>query len=84
MKLQRMCAVCREVKGKDELLRIVKQKENVSIDLTCKVAGRGAYICKDGGCIQKARKVRAIERSLSCRVDQSVYDALEAMQNGGE
>lgn len=84
MKLQRMCAVCREVKGKDGFVRIVKQKENVSVDLTGKVAGRGAYICKDGGCIEKARKARAIERSLSCKVDQSVYDALEAMQNGGE
>ncbi len=84
MKLQRMCAVCREVKGKDEFVRIVKQKDNVSIDLSGKVAGRGAYICKDGGCIEKARKTRAIERSLSCKVDQSVYDALEAMQNGGE
>lgn len=84
MKLQRMCAVCREVKGKDELIRIVKQKDNVSIDLTGKVAGRGAYICKDVGCIAKARKSRAIERSLSCKVDQSLYDALEEMQCGGE
>lgn len=84
MKLQRMCAACREVKGKDELLRVVKQKDNVLLDLGGKMAGRGAYICKNESCIQKARKTRALERSLSCKVDQSVYDALEAMQNGGE
>lgn len=84
MKLQRMCAVCREIKGKDELLRVVKQKDKVLLDLGGKAAGRGAYICKSGGCIEKARKTRALERSLSCKVDQSVYDALEAMQNGGE
>jgi len=84
MKLQRMCAVCREVKGKDAFIRIVKQKDNVSLDLSGKQAGRGAYICKDGGCIEKARKARAIERSLSCKVDQSIYDALEAMQSDGE
>ena len=82
MKLQRMCAVCREVKGKDELLRIVKQKDNVSLDLTGKQAGRGAYICKTGECIEKARKARAIERSLSCKVEPEVYDALEAMHSG--
>ncbi len=82
MKLQRMCAVCREVKGKDELLRIVKQKDNVSLDFTGKQAGRGAYICKDGGCIEKARKARAIERSLSCKVEPEVYDALEAIHSG--
>jgi predicted RNA-binding protein YlxR (DUF448 family) len=79
-----MCAACREVKGKDELLRVVKQKDNVLLDIGGKMAGRGAYICKNESCIQKARKTRALERSLSCKVDQSVYDALEAMQNGGE
>ena len=84
MKLQRMCAVCREVKGKDELVRIVKQKDNVLLDIGGKMAGRGAYICKNESCIQKARKTRALERSLSCKVNQSMYDALEAMQNGGE
>ncbi len=84
MKLQRMCAVCREVKGKDSFVRIVKQKESISVDLSGKLAGRGTYICKDGGCIEKARKVRAIERSLSCKVETDVYDALEAMQDGRE
>ncbi len=84
MKLQRMCAVCREVKGKDALLRIAKQKDRVSLDLDGKLAGRGAYICKNGECIGKARKARAIERSLSCKVEPEVYDALEAMQSGGE
>ncbi len=82
MKLQRMCAVCREVKGKDAFIRIVKQKDNVLLDLTGKQAGRGAYICIEGGCIEKARKVRAIERSLSCKVEPEVYDALEAMHSG--
>ena len=84
MKLQRMCAVCREVKGKDNFVRIVKQKDSVSVDLTGKTAGRGAYICKEGVCIEKARKARAIERSLSCRVEPDVYDALEAMLGGRE
>lgn len=84
MKLQRMCAVCREVKGKDEFFRIVKQKDSISVDLTGKTAGRGSYICKDGGCIEKARKARAIERSFSCKVEPCVYDALEAMAGGGE
>lgn len=84
MKLQRMCAVCREVKGKDGFVRIVKQKDSISVDLTGRLSGRGAYICKDGECMGKARRARALERSLSCKVEPEVYDALEAMQDGGE
>ncbi len=78
MKLQRMCAVCRVKKQKDELLRIVKQDKTVSIDPDGIIQGRGAYICKAAECLGKARKARAIERSLSMRVPDTVYDALEA------
>ncbi len=83
MKLQRMCAVCREMKSKDELLRVVNQKGTVSIDLGGKLQGRGAYLCKDGPCVSKARKARALERSFSGRVDGEIYDALEGMVLGG-
>ena len=84
MKLQRMCAVCRVLKQKDELLRIVKQDKNVSIDPICKIQGRGAYICKSEKCIKSARKVKALERSLSTRIDSEVYDAVEAWCENGE
>ena len=83
MKFQRTCAVCREKNNKNELLRIVKKIKDletiVSIDLSGKDSGRGAYICKKSECINQARKKRALERSLSCRVESSVYDNLEAM-----
>ena len=51
----RMCAVCRQSKEKKELLRIVKNKDGeIFIDPTGKANGRGAYICKDGFCIEEA------------------------------
>ena len=78
MKLQRMCAVCRKSKNKNELLRIVRKDGAVFIDHSGKSDGRGAYICMDDGCVKRARKARAFERSLSCRVDAEIYDALEA------
>ena len=44
----RKCIGCNEMKDKKELIRIVRNKEgDMSIDLTGKMAGRGAYICKD-------------------------------------
>ncbi len=80
---QRTCSVCREKKDKNELLRIVMKQINsdriVSVDTTGKDWGRGAYICKSPECILGARKKRALERSLSCRIEGSVYDELEAL-----
>lgn len=84
MKLQRMCAVCREKKEKDSLLRVVRQSDCAVLDLNGKIQGRGAYICKTAECIQKARKVRAVERSLSMKIDSAVYDAVEEWCKDGE
>ena len=43
---QRTCTVCRTQKNKNELLRIVKNKENIiKVDVNGKEPGRGAYIC---------------------------------------
>ncbi len=75
----RMCIGCGEVKPKKELIRIVKSKEGeISLDLTGKKSGRGAYICGDIKCLQKARKSRKLERSFSCRISDEIYDAMES------
>lgn len=75
----RMCAGCGEMKPKKELVRVVKPPEGeVSIDLTGKKAGRGAYVCPSPECLKKARKNRRIERSFQCRIPDEIYDAMEA------
>ena len=62
----RMCSGCREMKPKRELVRVVRDAQgNVSLDLTSKAPGRGAYVCHSVECFQKARKMRAFERALS-------------------
>ena len=54
---QRTCIGCREKKDKKELIRIVKNKENeINLDRTGKMAGRGAYICDDINCLEKVIK----------------------------
>ena len=81
----RKCMGCGEMKNKRELVRIVKNKDGeVSLDLTGKKAGRGAYICPQLSCLQKARKSRGFERALSCKIPEEVYDQMEQelMQNG--
>lgn len=73
----RQCVGCREMKAKAELVRVVKPKEGeISLDFTGKLPGRGAYVCKDAACIEKARKAKALERAFSYPVSSGVYDGL--------
>lgn len=74
----RMCLGCREMKPKRELIRIVMNKEGeISLDMTGKLAGRGAYICNSAECAAKLRKAHGIERNFGCRVDAAIYDEIE-------
>ena len=75
----RMCLGCGEMKPKKELIRVVKSKEGeISLDLTGRKAGRGAYVCRDVECLKKARKSHRLEKSFECRIDDAVYDGMEA------
>lgn len=74
----RKCNGCGEQKEKRELVRIVKNADGeISLDLTGKAAGRGAYICPNAECLQKARKAKRIEKAFECAVPSKVYDKLE-------
>ena len=79
----RMCVGCREMKEKRQLMRIVKSPENViSFDRVGKAPGRGAYVCHDVACLQRARKSRALERAFETVIPPEVYDAMEAELGG--
>lgn len=79
----RMCAGCAEHKPKKELVRVVRTPEGeILLDLTGKKSGRGAYVCPDAACLQKARKARRIERALACAIPDEVYERMEAEMRG--
>ena len=68
---------CGEGKPKGELVRVVRTAEgDVSIDLTGKKAGRGAYVCKSADCLKLAQKKRALERAFSCKLPDELYGRL--------
>jgi len=74
---QRQCVGCREMKEKKELIRVVKSPEGaVSLDFGGKKPGRGAYVCRDAACLQRARKSRSLERAFEMAIPDDVYDAL--------
>ena len=77
-----------EMKPKTELIRVVKSPDvkdengeitasgEISLDLTGKKSGRGAYVCKSAECLEKAHKAHRIERSLSCKIPEEIYEQL--------
>ncbi|MDV3426049.1 MAG: YlxR family protein [Bacillota bacterium] len=71
---QRMCSGCLEKKDKKDLIRVVKNKEGqISIDLTGKKPGRGAYICRNLTCLEKAIKAKKLDRSLEVKIDEETF-----------
>ena len=74
---QRMCLGCREHKDKKDLVRVVRSPEGeVSVDLTGRKNGRGAYICRSKDCLKKARKQKAISKALNCEITDEVFEQL--------
>ena len=79
----RKCTGCQEMKSKKELIRVVHHLDEanggqatISLDFTGKKAGRGAYICPEQACLEKAAKSKGLERSFKCAVPKDVYDSL--------
>lgn len=74
----RQCVGCGEMKGKKEMMRVLKNAEGeICLDVTGKKNGRGAYVCKSLGCLQAARKNKGLERSFKISIPQEVYEELE-------
>lgn len=73
----RMCIVCRNMKTKSELIRVVKNKDGeIFIDKTFKANGRGAYICANDECIKKCIKTKTLNKAFKCQIDEQTYDKL--------
>lgn len=90
---QRSCVICRLKKDKTDLIRIVKNKENeIKIDESGKLNGRGTYICDNIECLEKAIKTKKIEKSLEIKLSEEFYAELrdiilkrqESKKVGGE
>lgn len=74
----RSCVVTREKLPKQELLRIVKNKDNeVFVDITGKLNGRGIYIKKDLDVLLKAKKTNIIEKLLEIKINDNIYEEIE-------
>lgn len=74
----RQCVGCGEMKGKKEMLRVLKTTEGpIVLDTTGKKNGRGAYLCKSVECLKKAKKNKGLERSFKMSIPDEVFEDLE-------
>ena len=79
-KPQRTCMGCNTKKDKQDLIRIVKNKDNeISIDKTGKKEGRGAYICDNITCLEKAIKSKRIEKIFDMKISEEIYENLRGV-----
>ncbi|MCR5294969.1 MAG: YlxR family protein [Lachnospiraceae bacterium] len=73
----RTCLGCRNSKDKRELIRIVRTPEGeIKLDLSGKMNGRGAYLCRNKGCLEKAFRSRALGRALKSEIPEEIYEKL--------
>ena len=74
---ERTCIVCNKSNEKRNLIRIVKSKENIiSVDLSGKMPGRGAYICKNEDCLEKLIKTNRLSKSFKMEVSSEEYEKI--------
>jgi predicted RNA-binding protein YlxR (DUF448 family) len=74
----RMCIGCREMKPKRDMVRVVKnQSGEVNVDTTSKMPGRGAYLCDNPACLDKAVKAKMLNKALEANVEDAVIEQLK-------
>ena len=82
---QRTCIGCNTKKDKRDFIRIVKNKENeIEVDKTGKMQGRGAYICDNMDCLEKAIKSKRLEKSFEMQISNEIYEKLRGVMIGNK
>lgn len=77
---QRTCIGCNSQKNKNELIRIVKNKDGeISIDRTGKASGRGAYICDNVECLENAIKSKRLNKLFETTISNEIYENLRGV-----
>lgn len=76
---ERMCVACRQMKPKNELIRLVLTEDGATPDLTGKMNGRGVYLCKSRECLAKARKNKGFSKAYGFSLTEELSTQLEKL-----
>ncbi len=70
---QRRCVACGQMRAKRDLVRVVRTPAGeVRVDPTGKLSGRGAYVCPDAACADRALRDRRLAGALDVALSESV------------
>lgn len=67
--IKRRCISCKELKNREEMIKITRYENHLIVEPDSKTMGRSAYICKNDECIKKMVKSKGIKRSLKFNND---------------
>lgn len=70
---------CRTQRAKRELVRVVRAAHSgtLGVDLRGKASGRGAYLCADPACLERAVAQGSLARALESRIDEGTRERLQ-------
>jgi predicted RNA-binding protein YlxR (DUF448 family) len=75
---QRTCVGCRQAKAKRDLIRLVHTPEGqLVIDVTGKLNGRGAYLCRQRSCWEQAVTGNQVGKALKIEIGKSERQMLQ-------
>lgn len=81
----RQCVACREHREKPLLARVVRKPDGqVVYDGRGKVPGRGAYLCRNVACLERAVRSKALSRALETDIPEEMFDTLRAQMEQEE
>ena len=73
----RTCVACGTARDKRELVRVVRSPQgDVSLDVRGRAPGRGAYLCLDEACLEKAMKKRLFDSRLRTKLTPEDYEGI--------
>lgn len=73
----RQCIVCRTYDKKNNLIRLTMVDNEVIVDYKQTKQVRGAYICKNKDCLEKAKKTNVLNRVYKKKINSSAYEKIE-------
>lgn len=83
-KFKRQCASCREIKNKEDLIKITKdfKTNEIKVNQENEVQGRSVYLCKNLECVEKAFKKNRIEALLKSKAPENIkLDVYTVLKN---
>ena len=72
----RTCVVTKEKLPKKELLRIVKFEDNIAVDPSGKLNGKGCYLKKDKDVVLEAKNKKVLNKVFEMDIDDKIYEEI--------